>query len=422
MVIKKYISATEEEAIKLAKDELGKDAVVMNVKKTVPRGIFKLFQKPSVEITAAVDENPAEQDAPDFSKLQAAIKKQEQREMKKNQAGSDPLLASDQFEASRKKEEQTKKAEQEDIEAKLSSLQALLEKQMAQNKEDKKAPVVEDKKETTKEKSSEPGDKIEAYFDAIREKMLDNEVLPEYVDEIIDAVDSGKRKDQTLDSVLAGVYQKIILKIGQPHLIDIRTKSTKYIFFVGPTGVGKTTTIAKIASTLRLTKKTKVALITADTYRIAAVSQLETYANILGIPLEVIYAPEEMEQVMDKLKDFDLVLVDTAGRSHHNKEQMDDIKSLLDYVPEANREVYLVLSAATKYRDLVKITKIYNEITKFFLVFTKLDETDTIGNIFNIRMLTGASLSYATWGQNVPDDIGKIDAQKIAKQLLGGNS
>ena len=196
---------------------------------------------------------------------------------------------------------------------------------------------------------------------------------------------------------------------------------TKYIFFVGPTGVGKTTTIAKIASTLKLTKKTRVALITADTYRIAAVEQLKTYANILGIPLEVVYSADEMDKTIDELKEFDLVFVDTAGRSHQNAEQVQDIKKILDKVPEEDKEVYLVLSATTKYKDLKKISEVYRKITEYYLIFTKLDETDTVGNIFNIHMLTGAQLSYATWGQNVPDDIGKMDAQKMTKQLLGGN-
>ncbi|WP_337461592.1 DEAD/DEAH box helicase family protein, partial [Jutongia sp.] len=217
-------------------------------------------------------------------------------------------------------------------------------------------------------------------------------------------------------------YQKIVLKIGRPRLIDLHAKKKKYVFFIGPTGVGKTTTIAKIASMLKLSGKVKVALVTSDTYRIAAVEQLKTYANILGVPLKVVYSADEMENAMEELEEYDLVLIDTAGRSHNNKEQKEDIHRLLETVPEEQREVFLVMSATTKYRDLVKISQSYSEITKYSLIFTKLDETDAIGNVFNIRMLTGAPLSYMTWGQNVPDDIGKVDAQKMAKQLLGGNN
>lgn len=427
MLIKKYIAATEEQATQLAKEELGEDAVIMNVKKSEPKGIYKLFKKPSIEVTAAVDDNPAEsagEEIADFSKLQEAMQSQENyaapdSKAARQEANREQLLKSDQiiFDEAYTEEKSDKKQteqEKEAIEEKLNSLQDLLEKQVLHKEEEK------EKKDEAEEEKEE--DATEAYFQLIKEKMMENEVQEKYVDQIIDSVKSGKHAEWTLDNILAGVYQKIILSFGQSHLIDVRTKKTKYIFFVGPTGVGKTTTIAKIASTLKLTKKTKVALITSDTYRIAAVDQLKTYANILGIPLEVVYAADEMDKVREELKNYDLVLVDTAGRSHQNKEQIKDIKQLLDKVPKADREVYLVLSATTKYNDLVKITKTYQKVTDFYLVFTKLDETDTVGNIFNIRMLSGAELAYATWGQNVPDDIGKMDAQKMAKQLLGGNS
>ena len=117
-----------------------------------------------------------------------------------------------------------------------------------------------------------------------------------------------------------------------------------------------------------------------------------------------------------------MILVDTAGRSHRNKEQRDDIERLINAVPKESREVYLVLSATTKYRDLVKITETYSQIADYRLIFTKLDETGTIGNIFNIKLLTGAPLSYATNGQNVPDDISRMDPQSVARQLLGGGN
>lgn len=421
MVIKKYIATTEEEAINLAKEELGKDAIIMNVKKTIPRGIYRLFKKASVEITAAVDDPKQEeaQQVPDFSKLQEAIRKQEfqaapDSKAAKKEADREKLMQNNQIIqedqiVQEDQEKQDSRQEAAALEQKLNSLQDLLEKQMLRSREEEE------------EKKERQADKNQPYFQLIRNQLLDNEVEKTYVDQVLSDIESTSSPDSSLDNILSGVYQKIILKIGQPHLIDIRTRKTKYIFFVGPTGVGKTTTIAKIASTLKLTKKTKVALITSDTYRIAAVEQLKIYANILTIPLEVVYSADEMGRTRERLKDFDLVLVDTAGRSHNNTEQREDIQKLLDTVPEDEKEVFLVLSATTKYKDLVRISQAYSEITKYNLIFTKLDETDTIGNIFNIHMLTGAPLSYATWGQNVPDDIGKIDAQKMAKQLLGGN-
>lgn len=423
MVIRKYIAMSEEEATKLAKEELGEDVVIMNVKKNEPKGLVKLFRKPSVEITAAVDEvksgEPAEE-VPDFSRLQEAIREtnavleaEAKKEMEEPKTASLPkepgsgILAEE--EIINKKDKEEKIENSKDIEDRLSNLQELLERQM---QAEKNAKEEKDEKENTNQ----------AYFDLIKKKLLDNEVEETYVNQILEDISENLNKNANLDSILSGVYQKIVLKIGQPHLIDIKAKKTKFVFFIGPTGVGKTTTIAKIASTLKLTKKTKVALITSDTYRIAAVEQLKTYANILGIPLQVVYTPEDMSHAMEELREFDLVFVDTAGRSHNNQEQKEDVQKLLETVDEANREVFLVLSATTKYKDLVKISMTYAEITKYNLIFTKLDETDTIGSLFNIHMLTGAPLSYTTWGQNVPDDIGKIDAQSIAKQLLGGNN
>ena len=223
-----------------------------------------------------------------------------------------------------------------------------------------------------------------------------------------------------MDNILSSIYQKIVLKLGQPKMITMGEKTPKFVFFIGPTGVGKTTTIAKIASKFKMNEKAKVAFLTADTYRIAAVEQLRTYGNILSIPLKVVYTEEELKQAKDEFSEFDLVFVDTAGRSHRNKEQRDDIEALINVIPEEEREVYLVLSATTKYRDLVKITEAYSEIINYNLIFTKLDETTSIGNLFNVHMLTEAPLSYATYGQNVPDDIARIDAQSIAKQLLRG--
>ena len=416
MIVKKFLASTEEEAVLLAKAELGDNVTIMNTKKIEPHGFSRFFKKTSVEITAAVDDNIREEkkeDIPDFSKLQQAIQQSQpapDSKAAKKEADIEQLIRAKQVILDDEDESVQRENDRVDIEQRLTNLQDLLEKQL------------NTKREEEKEEKEKVVDQKQAYLDLIRKQLIDSEVEACYVEQIIEEIEGSLTNNTTLDNILANVYQKIVLKIGTPHLIDLRTKRTKYIFFIGPTGVGKTTTIAKIASTMKLSKKTKVALITSDTYRIAAIEQLKTYANILGVPLKVIYSPEEMEKAKEELSDFDLVLVDTAGRSHNNHEQQEDIGNILRTIPEGEREVFLVLSATTKYRDLVNISKSYSEICKYNLIFTKLDETDTVGNIFNIHILTGAPLSYTTWGQNVPDDIGKIDAQKIAKQLLGGNS
>lgn len=184
--------------------------------------------------------------------------------------------------------------------------------------------------------------------------------------------------------------------------------------------MGKTTTIAKLSSKLLLEEKKKIVIFTSDTYRIAAVEQIKTYANILSIPVEVVYEKKDLDTLLSKYKDYDYLLMDTAGRSHKNKEQVDDLKNLFDAFSEYSMMTYLVLSATTKYKDLKKITALYEDITDCNLIFTKLDETDAIGNILNIKLDTGRPLSYVSYGQNVPDDIEVMNPQIIAKQVLGG--
>lgn len=185
--------------------------------------------------------------------------------------------------------------------------------------------------------------------------------------------------------------------------------------------MGKTTTIAKIASGFSVEDKKKVALLTADTYRIAAAEQLRTYANILEVPFRVIYTIEELENALGDFKDFDYIFVDTAGHSHQNQAQKEAMTAFVKCVDGlVEKEVFLVLSATTKYRDLLSIADSYKDMADYKLIFTKLDETTAFGNLLNVKLYTGAPLSYVTCGQNVPDDIERFNPQKTVKQLLSG--
>jgi len=391
VIIKKFQANTEKEAIMLAKEELGKDAVVMNIKTISPKGIYRLFKKPLVEITAAIDEN--------------LIYRNERNTAKKRNFPD--IIYED--EQDRTEPENDAMLKTSAIEEKLNNLQSLLEKQICA------------KEELEKENGkSKPINKNLACIQLIYNQLVINEVDEKYANQIINEIEGIFKKDASMDNILSGVYQKIVLKLGQPKEITPAQNTPKYIFFIGPTGVGKTTTIAKIASRFKLDEKEKIAFITADTYRIAAVEQLRTYANILGVPLKVVYNEEDIKESRKEFSDYDLIFVDTAGRSHRNKEHRDDLVKLIDAVPKEEREIYLVLSATTKYKDLIAITEVYKEITDYNLIFTKLDETTYVGNILNIRMLTNAPLSYATFGQDVPDDIERINPQDIAKRLLRG--
>ena len=406
MIIKKFLAKSEKAAIEMAKNELGNNAIVMNIKKVKPKGLAKLFVRGKVEVTAALDETPL------YSQEEAA------KEKRPVEAGK--------FSETEKK---TDAPDNSSLEERISMLQALLEKQMMQKegmteKVEKtlEIPVSEPKEVPESKEEDEEDEKTKAYKELIYQQLVQNEVDEEIAKSIMDEVNRSLAKNAPLDQILANIYQKIILMLGQPYSIKSEeNEKTKFIFFLGSTGVGKTTTIAKIASILKLEKHAKIALVTADTYRIAAVEQLKTYANILSVPLEVIYSPQELGDNLEKLKQYDVCLIDTAGRSHRSKEQMEDIRALLEQIPVNERQVYLVLNAGTKYSDLQKIASVYSVLTDFSLIFTKLDETSSAGIMLNMRVKTNCPLSYVTWGQNVPEDIGEMDPQRVAKKLLSDN-
>lgn len=388
MIIKKFTAGTEQEAVMMAKEEMGSNAVVLNIKTTKQRGFKRLFKKDIVEVTAALEEKTTS--SIPVNRINVAVNEN---------TGGNVL-----------QEEKKPTA----IEEKLDNLQSILESRIAE-----KQVTTEEKEIPKKEKNANF-----TFIQLIYNQLLDNEVEEKYINQIVSEIESSLKKESNLDSILASVYQKIILKIGSPKVIEASEKHPEINFFVGPTGVGKTTTIAKIASEFKLDRGAKVAMITSDTYRIAAVEQLRTYANILDMPLKVVYTIDELNDAMESFKDYDLVLIDTAGRSHKNKEQCMEMMHFVNdsVIPERfTKNVFLVVSAATKYKDLISIVDVYNEIGKYNIIFTKLDETSELGNILNIKLRTGADLSYVTSGQTVPDDISIIDAQKLAKNLLGGS-
>ena len=386
MIIKKYYGESETEAVLLAKEDLGKDAIVTNIKKNYPKGIFKYFRKPTVEITAAIDNTSSynQKDIPYNMTIEEKIKHIQS------------ILES-------QTEERTKeKISERFIDGKISE-RFIDGKNSERNIDDR---------------TSENIFGNNKYAETIFEQLLKNGLEEKYINQIFREVQI--KEDLSLDQTLSLIYQRLVLKLGQTKNIEIEKDKCKFIFFIGPTGVGKTTTIAKIASSLSIYKDAKVALLTLDTYRIAAVEQLKTYASILDLPIEVIYSIEEFNNIKDDFSAYDIVLVDTAGMSYKNKEKQQEIEKYVNIIDEDSKEIYVTLSLTTKYEDLINIVKHYSSLADYSLLFTKLDETSNIGCILNLKMVTGADLSYVTIGQNVPDDILIIDTQSIAKQLLGG--
>lgn len=322
------------------------------------------------------------------------------------------------------------------IEQKLDSLQQLLKNRMdydyTVSKERTADRAAQDVQNSYELNGADEGRRVVQerentnyrFLQLIYKKMLENDVNEKCADSIIGDIENSLKKESNIDSILAAVYQKVILKLGEPHIITLQEDKPKVAFFIGPTGVGKTTTIAKIASKFKLEEHARVAFITSDTYRIAAVEQLNTYASIISCPVSVVYSADELEHCLEEYKDYDLILVDTAGRSHKAEGQMDELMELIERTRQKSDEfdvdIYLTLSVTTKSKDLVSIVERYQDIKDWSVIFTKLDETCSLGNILNIRMITDAPLSYTTLGQNVPNDIEVIDKQALAKQLLGG--
>ncbi len=192
------------------------------------------------------------------------------------------------------------------------------------------------------------------------------------------------------------------------------------VAFVGPTGVGKTTTIAKIAAKFSLMDHRRVAIITSDTYRIAATDQIRRYGEIIGVPVRIVETPDDLQQSLLQFSGLDLVLLDTAGRSPQNREQIIHLKQLM----EAARpdEIHLVVSMTTKYIDVLSIVAKFGVVPVNRLILTKFDETRTYGLALNLSVNFSMEIAYVTAGQQVPDDLETADPAKLAKLIVGGVS
>lgn len=215
--------------------------------------------------------------------------------------------------------------------------------------------------------------------------------------------------------VLFDVMKRQTLVSGSIELLE---SGPKTVVLIGPTGVGKTTTLAKIAAQYSMFRKKKVGLLTIDTFRIGAVEQLRTYANILELPLKVANTPEQMRKFVSDYSGMDLVLIDTGGRSQKDKAKMAELLNFVGGRDDMYYQVHLLLSGATKNRDLVEITREFGKVPTDYVIFTKLDECNSFGGILNEILWTQKPASYLTTGQSVPDDIEVAEAGRIVELIL----
>ncbi len=264
------------------------------------------------------------------------------------------------------------------------------------------------------------GDSPKALLDA-HQQLITNDVAEQLANELIEDLRRSLSKEAQEDAQavrrhLAGAIAKMV-PLSRP--IDLSASGMqRVIALVGPTGVGKTTTIAKIAANYRLRQHRRVGLITIDTYRIAAVQQLRTYAQIIEVPIEVAATPMQFKGALSRLKDCDIILVDTAGRSQRDTDKNNELQAFFSvHKPD---EIHLVLATTSSRQVLQQSIDRFKTIGFDRLILTKLDEAVGFGVVLACLAKAEAKLSYLTMGQDVPDDITVGEGNMVAQMILNG--
>ena len=257
-------------------------------------------------------------------------------------------------------------------------------------------------------------DSLFQLFTTLIEAEIDERLARELVDRVKNEASEAELGDVLQLTPIAGRLIEQQIQVTGP--LRVESGSRRLVALVGPTGVGKTTTIAKLAANYRLREKARIGLVTVDTYRIAAVDQLRTYADIIDLPMEVVATPSEMRGALEKLRGLDLILMDTAGRSPRDEIKIQELKSILNEAQPD--EVHLVLSSASGTSHLLKAVSQFNEVGATALLLTKLDESTGLGNLLPLFQTGKLPLSYLTNGQNVPDDIEPASARCLADGIL----
>lgn len=376
MRILKLKGKSEETILKEIEREYGDRAVILSTEQEEQKGMTKWFKMPKTIITIAVK---------DEDEIQQETKELEDTSSRKILAGPEEKLKEESYEVLLGLKDQLAQLQKE-----LSSI---------------KQVQVADKPHST-HTTYETENKWIHYIKAkLMQLGLKEELCTLYL---------AGMNEESPEEIIRKIYSELEKVMNEQEEKD----TAQIIFFIGSTGVGKTTTLAKLTAKYVLEEQKKVVLFTADTYRIAAVEQLKTYADILGVEIEVIYNEAELPRYIEKWKHVDYILIDTAGRSHKNEEQVKELKALMKNVEQ--KQVFLVLSASTAAKDIVAIVDTYEKIeAEFDLIITKLDETDEIGNIVNIEYYAKKPIVYLTNGQNVPADIKIFDKHEYITELLG---
>lgn len=457
MRVKRYVVDSMPDALQKIRSDLGKDAVILNTKEIRSGGFLGLFSKKKIEVIAATDSGSAGGTAQTsaaggafakaFSQAAATVSRPQAVAAYGSGAAAGTAVAEP---AARTVEPYPKPAAsvapfgdrgQPPVEpnsgstarppaspspgaasAARGSSAAHRDREQA---EDSLLAEIRSMKEMMSRLSAlQLGEEaLPEPLEKLRVRLIDQEVEPELARKLVDqAFAAGRESEGTewTDEAAKRLVREQLRAILEGEGRKSIDAGTRIAHFVGPTGVGKTTTIAKLAAEQVLKYNRKVAFITSDTYRIAAVEQLKTYATILNIPLEVVFSPQELTRAFAQLEDRDIIFMDTAGRNYRNQMYVSELNSLLQ--ARGQSETFLVLSLTAKYKDMLEITRNFSKFHIDKVLFTKRDETYSYGAIVNLLYDFPIRLSYVTNGQNVPDDIAEASEERIIDLILEGDS
>ncbi len=409
MQVKRFEGVDMQEVLRLVKDELGPHAVILSTRHIKKgKGAFGMFGRPIVEVTAAVDREeepplvvrpqlgrrpmpsmPAEANARDATDLVRALDPL-QRDMDQVKELLEQLAT---------KERYAPQVNFPSLEREMNAVKRLIE-HLVGKQQDTSSPLFPST--------------IMPYYQRMLGCGLEEPLARRMAEKVQNSLTKDKLEDERY---VRGYFANMLVKtvpVSDP--LRLLPGKLTAVALVGPTGVGKTTTIAKLAAHYTLGEKKKVALLTIDTYRIAAVEQLRTFAKIIGLSLDVVLTPSELNQVLVQHHDKDLVLIDTAGRSQRDALQMAELRS---FFPEDTPViVHLVLSATASWSNLLETVERFQGLVLASLVFTKLDETNAFGTLLGTALRGQIPLSYFTTGQRVPEDIEVATAERVVDLIL----
>jgi len=383
MKIKKYVADDFQTAIQRAKREMGRDAIILNSRQINRKGFMGFFARSQVEITVAVDD-------------ELRVETDKHRRYVPAEPAIVPI-------------HNVKAVPAADLSPREIQLLGEMNK-MQEIMADIKNKMYE--VETIKG-LNEP---VQDFYQTLLNNHVDKDIALKIASSVENRLPGEKCTDfNWVRDVCLHTLQEFINEV-KPIQVDEKETPRKVVM-VGPTGVGKTTTIAKLAANFTFVDYRKVAFITLDTYRVSAAEQLRTFAEIIGIPIKVVFSPADLDEAIQSFNDRDLIFIDTAGRSPYNHDQMDELVQFINIArPD---ETILVLSMNTESTDLINIYNRFSIVGIDKLIFTKLDETLCYGQLLNVFNEIKKPLAYITNGQNVPDDIAVPDAQNIAAMVLG---